>query len=66
MRMYEQYESFCKECPHYDELNWTCWLVDGRFGESVKPNDIMCNIGYEKAKANCFCDLCIMENNLKG
>ena len=44
----EQLECSCGECPSFDELNTTCWAFNGRFGENVGEEDLVCDYGYQR------------------
>ena len=44
----ETIDCFCANCPHFDELNSTCWSFYGRFGEAVESDDFVCDFGFQQ------------------
>ena len=44
----DQDDCFCGECPSFDEFNSTCWAFNGRFGESIGSEDIVCDWGFRR------------------
>lgn len=39
------FEFTCENCPHFDDLNKTCWAFNGKFGENINPEWDFCEWG---------------------